>query len=66
MIAVLIVRQVHDAWIIDTWLQSCRILERGVEQTLMNLLIRRPARAWRESMGSTDHRAQWHREKLLP
>jgi len=40
MIAVLIVRQARDAWIIDTWLQSCRILQRGVEQTLMNLLIK--------------------------
>ncbi|RVH36932.1 methoxymalonyl-ACP biosynthesis protein FkbH, partial [Sinorhizobium meliloti] len=26
-------------WEIDTWLQSCRVLERGVEQCLMNSLI---------------------------
>jgi FkbH-like protein len=43
MIAVLIVRQHQGLWIIDTWLQSCRILERGVEQTLMNLLMRSAA-----------------------
>jgi FkbH-like protein len=26
-------------WEIDTWLMSCRVLERGVEQTLMNELV---------------------------
>jgi FkbH-like protein len=41
MIAVIIVRKLQEDWIIDTWLQSCRVLERGVEQTLMNLLIAR-------------------------
>ncbi len=39
MIAVVIVRLEREEWTIDTWLQSCRFLERGVEQTLMNLLM---------------------------
>jgi FkbH-like protein len=26
-------------WRIDTWLMSCRVLERGVEQTIMNSLV---------------------------
>ena len=39
MIAVVIVLKREHVWEIDTWLQSCRILERGVEQALMNLLF---------------------------
>ena len=41
MIAVVIVDTKGDDWIVDTWLQSCRILERGVEQTLMNCLVQK-------------------------
>ncbi len=36
MIAVVIVEKAAEVWKIDSWLQSCRILERGVEQCLMN------------------------------
>jgi FkbH-like protein len=40
MIAVVIVRKrSSELWEIDTWLMSCRVLERGVEQTLMNELV---------------------------
>jgi FkbH-like protein len=39
MIAVVIVLKNGKTWTIDTWLQSCRVLARGVEQTLMNLLV---------------------------
>jgi len=39
MIGVLIVHRTQKIWSIDTWLMSCRVLERGVEQTLMNLLV---------------------------
>ena len=39
MIGVVIVRKQPDSWVIDTWLQSCRVLARGVEETLMNLLV---------------------------
>ena len=38
-VAVLIVRHSGKVWDIDSWLQSCRVLERGVEQALMNALI---------------------------
>jgi len=40
MIGVVIVRQKPNEWLIDTWLQSCRVLSRGVEQTLLNELVR--------------------------
>ena len=39
MIAVVIVRVEPGQWVIDTWLQSCRVLSRGVEETLMNELV---------------------------
>ncbi|ASP69161.1 HAD-IIIC family phosphatase [Sinorhizobium meliloti] len=38
-IGVVIVLKKGSEWEIDTWLQSCRVLERGVEQCLMNSLI---------------------------
>lgn len=39
MIAVVIVRMAGKAWVIDTWLMSCRVLMRGVEAALMNALM---------------------------
>ena len=39
MIAVIVVRTRPDVWVIDTWLMSCRVLERGVENTIMNTLF---------------------------
>ncbi len=39
MIAVIIVRKSQKVWVIDSWLMSCRVLMRGVEEALMNLLI---------------------------
>ena len=39
MIAVVIVRKCPLSWDIDTWLMSCRVLERGVEHALMNELV---------------------------
>lgn len=40
MIGIVIVRGVSGPeWEIDSWLMSCRVLERGVEQALMNRLI---------------------------
>lgn len=39
MISVLICRQVEDAWEIDTWLMSCRVLGRKVEQAVLRELI---------------------------
>ncbi|MDE0588561.1 HAD family hydrolase [Halocynthiibacter sp. C4] len=45
MIGVVIVRQDNKEWSIDTWLQSCRVLERGVEQRVMNSLFEEAAKA---------------------
>ena len=45
MIGVVIVRKNGAQWAIDTWLQSCRVLERGVEQCVMNQLFETAARA---------------------
>ncbi len=39
MIGVVIVRKRAAEWEIDSWLQSCRVLERGVEQCMMNTLF---------------------------
>jgi len=39
IISVLIVRKLPTVWIIDMWLMSCRVLTRGVEETLMNILM---------------------------
>lgn len=39
MIGVVIVRKQGRAWHIDSWLQSCRVLERGVEQAMMNSIF---------------------------
>jgi FkbH-like protein len=39
IISVLIVRTLPKVWTIDTWLMSCRVLTRGVEETLMNTLM---------------------------
>jgi FkbH-like protein len=45
MIGVVIVRQGASEWEIDSWLQSCRVLERGVEQCLMNSLFAKASTA---------------------
>ncbi len=39
MIGVVIARAYDHVWVIDTWLQSCRILERGVEQAIINQIV---------------------------
>ena len=38
-IGVVIARAYDHVWVIDTWLQSCRVLERGVEQTIINHIV---------------------------
>ena len=40
MISVLICRDAGDAWEIDTWLMSCRVLGRGVEDAVLAELVR--------------------------
>jgi FkbH-like protein len=39
MISVIIARDTGGAWEIDTWLMSCRVLGRGVEQAVLNELV---------------------------
>jgi len=41
MIAVVICRAYEADWIIDTWLMSCRVLNRGVEQAMLNYVVSR-------------------------
>ncbi len=52
MIGVVIVRTDGPEWTIDTWLQSCRVLERGVEQCVMNNLFEAAAEAGVERIHS--------------
>ena len=40
MICVVIVRLEAETAVIDTWLMSCRVLERGVEQAVLNEIVR--------------------------
>jgi FkbH-like protein len=39
MISVIICRRNRDFWEIDSWLMSCRVLGRGVEQAVLNQLV---------------------------
>jgi FkbH-like protein len=43
MISVIVCRSKEDVWDIDTWLMSCRVLGRGVEQAVLRELIDRAA-----------------------
>ena len=40
LISVLLARMEGDALVIDSWLMSCRVLKRGVEQLLLNHVVR--------------------------
>ena len=39
LISVLLAKMEGDALVIDSWLMSCRVLKRGVEQFLLNHLV---------------------------
>ncbi len=39
LISVIIARRAADAWAIDTWLMSCRVLERRIEQAVLAHLV---------------------------
>jgi FkbH-like protein len=41
MISVIVCRSKEDLWDIDTWLMSCRVLGRGVEQAVLRELLQR-------------------------
>ncbi|MGB3797461.1 MAG: hypothetical protein WA957_14310, partial [Alteraurantiacibacter sp.] len=53
MIGVVIVRKGGSDWDIDSWLQSCRVLERGVEQCVMNSLFETAADAGADTIHAT-------------
>ena len=53
MICAVVVDQSDDVWSIDTWVMSCRVLQRGVEQVVMQALAERAAaQGARELTGS--------------
>jgi FkbH-like protein len=54
MIAVVICRKQGQMWDIDTWLMSCRVLGRGVEQATLNILAERA-----RSAGATELRGRF-------
>ncbi|MEI7803263.1 MAG: FkbH domain-containing protein, partial [Bacteroidota bacterium] len=39
LISVVILKKEHDHLFIDTWLMSCRVLKRGMEQFVCNLMV---------------------------
>jgi FkbH-like protein len=45
MVSVVICRPGGQDWLIDTWLMSCRVLNRGLEQTMLNVLVSRAREA---------------------
>lgn len=54
MISVVICRKSGAIWDIDTWIMSCRVLGRGVEQAVLNLLATRAREA-----GATELRGRY-------
>ncbi len=45
MVGVVICRRDGEAWIVDTWLMSCRVLNRRLEEAVLDELVRQAARA---------------------
>jgi FkbH-like protein len=39
IVSIVIIRKLQPTWVIDTWLMSCRVLTRGIEETLTNVLM---------------------------
>jgi FkbH-like protein len=39
MISVIVIDKAGTVWLIDTWLMSCRVLKRGVENAVLNILV---------------------------
>lgn len=54
MVSVVICRESSDIWEIDTWLMSCRVLGRGVEQAVLNEIARQA-----EEHGATELLGQY-------
>ncbi|MCB1700838.1 MAG: HAD-IIIC family phosphatase [Pseudomonadales bacterium] len=45
MISVVICRVQDDAWLIDSWLMSCRVIKRRVEEAICDVLVRQAKQA---------------------
>ena len=45
MVSVVVCRAAGADWLIDTWLMSCRVLNRSLEQTMLNHLVSRAREA---------------------
>jgi predicted enzyme involved in methoxymalonyl-ACP biosynthesis len=58
--------QKSDEWLVDTWLQSCRVLSRGVEQTPLNELVRLARVVGVGGMAVRANRAERHGRGLYP
>ncbi len=53
LISIVIGQQTGDAMLVDTWLMSCRVLKRGVEEEVLNELVRlAQARQCRSLLGT--------------
>lgn len=50
VVGIVIVRTDGADWAIDTWVQSCRVLSRGVEEAIMNSLFQTAARHGAETV----------------
>ena len=69
MICAVVVDTSDDAWSIHTWVMSCRVLQRGVEQAVMQALAERAAGSGARAALSPDFPAdgpQRARGGLLP
>jgi FkbH-like protein len=53
MISVVICRKTAACWYIDTWIMSCRVLGRGVERALLNVIAARARAAGAEELRGT-------------
>lgn len=50
MISTVICRRAADAWDIDTWIMSCRVLGRSVEQAVLGVIARRAREAGAQTL----------------
>ena len=53
MICAVVVDTSDEAWSIDTWVMSCRVLQRGVEQAVMQALAERAAASGARELAGT-------------
>lgn len=70
IISVIICRSIAESWEVDTWVMSCRVLGRGVEQAMLNEIAHRAITDQKSKIIGTfidsgrNHLVQHHFEKL--